>query len=82
MYFFLYDMHSGGRQKTPYEIIIMKADNEKHLAYLFDRKFDRSIYNVTCECCGSDFSIQEFKTKKEAEEYLKHYREKNIGKFY
>jgi hypothetical protein len=52
------DMHSGGGRKLDYEHIFIEAEEEK-AAELFERIFRRDPYNVTCYCCGPDYSINE-----------------------
>lgn len=52
------DMHSGGGRKLDYEHIFIEAEEEKAVE-LFERIFRRDPYNVTCLCCGQDYSIDE-----------------------
>ena len=51
-----YDMNSGGMAKTPYETIYIEASFTV-AAQVFEEKFGRDPSNVTCECCGPDFSF-------------------------
>jgi hypothetical protein len=53
-----YDLHSGGGRKTPFECIYIEAEEETAIA-AFTRIFDRDPGNVTCTCCGADFSVWE-----------------------
>lgn len=52
------DMHSGGGCKTDYEHIYIQAPEEQAVK-IFEEKFGRDPHNVTCNCCGSDYSISE-----------------------
>jgi hypothetical protein len=49
-------MNSGGKAKTPYETIYIEAPFEV-ADQIFQEKFGRDPDNVTCECCGPDFSF-------------------------
>ncbi len=52
------DMQSGGERKLDYEHIFIEA--EEFIAIeLFERIFRRDPCNVTCSCCGPDYSIYE-----------------------
>lgn len=52
-----FDMHSGGGNKIKkYEYIYIEADYTDAIN-IFKNRFDRNPYNVTCTCCGEDFSI-------------------------
>jgi len=53
-----HDMHSGGGQKLPWAKIYIKAPEEK-AKEIFSHVFDRHPENVTCHCCGEDYSISE-----------------------
>lgn len=50
------DMFSGGSQKLKWETICIEAGIDEAVC-LFIQIFDRDPFNVTCECCGSDYSI-------------------------
>ena len=63
------DMHSGGELKTPYSHIYIEADSYEEALDIFKEKFDRNPYNVTCNCCGEDFSVSEEKDLKSATGY-------------
>jgi hypothetical protein len=63
-----YDMRSGGRSKTPYDVLYIKG-NEDEAAETFRARFDRDPYNTTCDCCGPDYSIEEYATLEEARRY-------------
>ena len=54
------DMHSGGGTKVPpYENIYIDAYTELEAVEIFRNKLGRDPHDVTCECCGSDYSISE-----------------------
>jgi len=60
------DMHTGGDIKiTPYQYIYIEANNEEGAITLFNRDPD----NVTCDCCGFDYSITSSDTLEEETEY-------------
>lgn len=50
------DMHSGGGRKLQWNYIYIEADEQKAI-YIFERMFGLDPYNVTCNCCGEDYSI-------------------------
>ena len=54
-----FDLSSGGGDKTEFPVIAVEGD-EQSACELFQETFDRDPRNVTCECCGSDYSITEF----------------------
>lgn len=63
------DMHSGGRTKIePYEYIFIEAPEQQARDY-FTARFGRHPNHVTCDCCGSDFSVDEHATLDEATAY-------------
>jgi hypothetical protein len=51
-----WDMHSGGKQKLPWSLIFIEAD-EKEAKDFFEIQFRRNPEHVTCNCCGGDYSI-------------------------
>lgn len=53
-----YDMSSGGREKTPYSEIFIELPIGPARKY-FAERFQIDPDNITCECCGPDFDIQE-----------------------
>jgi hypothetical protein len=53
-----WDMHSGGRQKLDWDKILIQADEGTARA-IFQNRFDRDPDNVTCSCCGEDYSVNE-----------------------
>jgi hypothetical protein len=55
-----FDLHSGGFGKTEYETIYIEAPEDKAIE-IFGIRMGRNPYNVTCDCCGSDYSVIEYK---------------------
>jgi len=56
MWTHFWDMHSGGDQKLQWAHIFIEAD-EKEATEFFQAAFDRDPDNVTCHCCGGDYSV-------------------------
>jgi hypothetical protein len=63
------DMHSGGGCKTDWEHIVIEAPSVIAIE-VFERILDRDPHNVTCDCCGSDYAIDEHATLEEATKYI------------
>ena len=60
------DSHSGGRSKLDnYEIIYIEAPRDE-AEIIFYNKFNNNPLNITCDCCGKDFGIDEYNTLLEA----------------
>lgn len=55
----IYDMHSGGSQKLDYPIYYVRARDEDDGARIFEEITGRDPSNVTCRCCGDDYSVDE-----------------------
>lgn len=53
-----YNMSFGGSSKLDSDVIWIEATEEEAVK-LFEQIFKRDPYNVTCECCGEDYSIYE-----------------------
>ena len=70
MWIEFYDMSSGGTEKTPYTKIFIEAESEEEAVEIFENKFDRYPYNVTCECCGCDFAVYQVDEPEYSEGYL------------
>lgn len=52
-----YDMCSGGSRKIKdYGIIYIELPYDEAVEY-FIEKFERYPHNITCDCCGEDFSV-------------------------
>jgi hypothetical protein len=56
-----YDMCSGGRQKLEHDVIFIEGDEASATAR-FMAVFGRDPHNVTCSCCGQDYSVWECDT--------------------
>lgn len=54
-----FDLHSGGYGKTPYSHLYIEAPSEEMATSLFQAMTGCYPYDVTCECCGKDFSVAE-----------------------
>lgn len=52
------DMHSGGDQKLNYGMIFIEAPEEE-AKVIFQNRLGRDPENVTCDCCGEDYSTLE-----------------------
>lgn len=64
-----WDMHSGGGLKEPpYAKIYIEAPEEEAIR-IFEDRFGRDPYNVTCDCCGDDYSIDSEETLEELTGY-------------
>ncbi len=75
------DMHSGGGCKTDYEYIYIQAPIEKAMT-IFEERFGRNPDNVTCDCCGDDYSISESATLEIATGYERGCRwDKAVGDY-
>lgn len=59
MWYRFFDMGSGGYDKTEFSNIYIEAFCEDYAVKIFENKFGISPYNITCSCCGEDFSISE-----------------------
>lgn len=70
------DMHSGGSCKIKIDGVkkqyIYIELPEGQAVQFFEDKFNCSPYNVTCNCCGEDYSIDESESLEEATEYDRH----------
>lgn len=51
------DMHSGGDSKLDWEYIYLRAGSDEEAVEKFETLFGRDPHNITCECCGADYSI-------------------------
>lgn len=56
------DMHSGGGAKEKWETIVIEAP-QTEAEVIFQNRFGHNPNRVTCTCCGSDYSIQEYDSK-------------------
>ena len=62
------DMHSGGGQKTRFDKIFVELPEEAAREW-FVKEFHRDPDNVTCTCCGPDFSVTVSKDLRQATAY-------------
>lgn len=53
-----FDMSSGGSEKLDHDVIFIEAD-EAQAEFVFQERFGRDPHNVTCQCCGPDYSVHE-----------------------
>ena len=74
------DMYSGGDCKLyPYEHIYIEAYKE-HAVMIFEAEFKRDPNNITCRCCGEDYSIREYSSVERATSLgRKQHRKPNIS---
>lgn len=69
-----WDMHSGGATKLPpYNKIYVEAPEDAARSY-FQRKFGRDPENVTCSCCGEDYSVSQSESFLQASGYHRNLR--------
>lgn len=68
MWTVFWDMHSGGGTKLAWDKIYIEAP-EDIAVRVFAAKFDRQADNVTCPCCGEDYSVSEYDSLEEASAY-------------
>lgn len=66
-------MNSGGDQKLQWERIFIEAPYDEAVR-VFYAKFGRHPENVTCSCCGSDYSIDESESLELATAYARNCR--------
>ena len=66
---FLDGRSGGGVKIKKYECVCIELPISLAMV-VFYRRFKRDPYHITCECCGQDFDIYEYKTKKEMKEFL------------
>ena len=64
-----WDMHSGGEQKLNHAKYFIEGESEEANIDKFKRLFHRDPYNVTCDCCGSDYSVSSSETLEKATAY-------------
>lgn len=65
-----WDMHSGGGQKLDWPHIFIEAAEDDAIR-AFSRLFGRNPGNITCGCCGEDYSIYTEETLREASRYVR-----------
>lgn len=59
------DMHSGGDQKLDWQLIYIELPKDAAIEY-FKAAFGRDPDNVTCDCCGEDYSVTHYDSLREA----------------
>ena len=64
MYTRFFDMHSGGDRKLDWGVIYIEAPKKEAIT-IFRNRFDRDPNNITCPCCGGDYSIHETESTKD-----------------
>lgn len=65
-----FDMHSGGMVKLGgYDHVYIQLPEEKAIEFFYD-KFGLRPDNVTCDCCGRDYSVTEGPTLEELSRYF------------
>ena len=52
----LWDMHSGGLQKTQWHFIVIQASKDDAIKYA-NWKWGINPSHVTCNCCGEDYNV-------------------------
>ena len=67
-----YDMHSGGDAKTEWEVIVFEAKKKDAIKYA-NWKWGIHPDNVTCTCCGEDFSVSTYETLDDAVKFQLNY---------
>lgn len=64
------DNNSGGNQKENFShCFIEEPENEAKV--IFYNRFGHNPERVTCACCGSDYSIDEYETLEQATAYAR-----------
>ena len=56
-----FNMSSGGSEKEEWTLISVNLPQEEAVEW-FEKTFDHDPYNVTCGCCGPDYSIGEYES--------------------
>lgn len=68
MWTHFWDMSSGGSTKLDWDHIYIEA-KKSEARKIFEKKFDRDPDNVTCDCCGADYVVEEYEVLEKATEY-------------
>jgi hypothetical protein len=63
------DMASGGSTKVAGKEYIYIELPEDEAIQVFEQMFNHNPYNVTCDCCGGDYSIRDYDTIEDATNY-------------
>lgn len=72
-----FDMSSGGSEKLDWTLITVNLPVGLAVVW-FERQFGHDPYNVTCDCCGPDYSITEWNTMEDAIQCYRGYRTKHF----
>lgn len=67
------DVSGGGFHKLPVTTVMYTLPFGEAVQ-MFEREFKRSIYSVTCDCCGPDFFYQEYNEPEDIHWLLKQSR--------
>jgi hypothetical protein len=68
-----YDLHSGGSLKIDgKQYIYIQADDINSACDEFFKIFGVNPHNTTCDCCGPDYSITEFRDFGEATNFARY----------
>lgn len=65
-----WDMHSGGSQKEKAAKIYIEAPKGDAIR-IFEKMFGHDPFNVTCDCCGKDYTVDEYKDLAQASGYFR-----------
>jgi hypothetical protein len=63
-----WDMHSGGGRKEKWSRIYIEASIDE-AEVIFYNRFGHNPNRVSCTCCGSDYSIDEYESLEQATAY-------------
>lgn len=66
-YTHFFDMNSGGSSKEDWESIVVNLPREQAIDW-FEDYFGHHPYDVACECCGENYSIEEVDSPKSFDE--------------
>lgn len=69
MWIRFWDMRSGGNLKTDFHIIFIEANTYEDAINIFENRFNIDPFNIACDCCDEDFSIDKYDTLELATAY-------------
>lgn len=78
-WFHFLDYFSGGELKTECKDIFIQAKTEGKAISKFISVFGIDPENMSCECCGSDYCIEEFDEYSAYKEEFEESKEISIG---
>ena len=58
MFTCFFDLSSGGSEKEDFCTLYVELPEDDAVEW-FENKYGHSPFNVTCTCCGSDYSVYE-----------------------